>query len=208
MPAGRPRTFDADEALDRALEVFWRQGYEGASLSDLTAAMGVNRPSLYATFGTKEQLFEKVLRRYAEVDMAYARAALDAPTAREAAEEFLRANAEALTRPDRPAGCFSIQGGLSCSAENRPIAELLASARLAGERAMADRFARAVREGDLPVGTDPADLARYLMVVSEGLAVHAAAGVGREGLRRAAEIALRAFPGPPPDRGTSAGRAR
>jgi AcrR family transcriptional regulator len=197
MPAGRPRTFDADKALDRAVEVFWRQGYEGASLSDLTAAMGVNRPSLYATFGTKEQLFEKALRRYAEIDMEYARTALAAPTAHEVAEEFLRRNAEALTLPDRPAGCFSIQAGLSCSPDNQSISEILATARRAGEQAMADRFARAVREGDLPADTDPADLARYITVVSEGQAVHAAAGADREGLRRVAEIALRAFPGRP-----------
>jgi AcrR family transcriptional regulator len=75
---GRPRFFDAEAALDRAVEVFWRQGYEGASLSDLTAAMGINRPSMYAAFGNKDDLFRRAVARYAEINMAYARASLHA----------------------------------------------------------------------------------------------------------------------------------
>ncbi len=94
-PIGRPRGFDADQALDRALEIFWRQGYEGASLSDLTEAMGITKTSMYAAFGNKRDLFDKALARYAEVDMAYLRAALAAPTARQVAETFLRENVKA-----------------------------------------------------------------------------------------------------------------
>jgi AcrR family transcriptional regulator len=194
MAAGRPREFDPDTALDRAVEVFWKQGYEGASLSDLTAAMGIGRPSMYATFGTKEQLFEKALARYAAVDMAYARAALEAPTAREVAEMFLRSNAEALTLPDRPHGCLSIQAGLACSPANAAVADTLAASRRGGERMMCERFARAVAEGDLPADVDPADLARFVMVFSEGQAVHAAAGADRAELMRTVEVALRAWP--------------
>jgi len=193
VPGGRPRTFDAEQALDRAVEVFWRQGYEGTSLTDLTTAMGVNRPSLYAVFGSKEDLFRKAFARYAERDMAYARAALGKPTAFEVAQALLRDNAAALTRPGRPAGCLSIQGGLSCGSANRAIAEFLAASRLAGEKALAGRFARAVTDGDLPRDADPAALARYLMVVTEGQAVHAAAGTSRSQLEQSAEIALRAF---------------
>ncbi|PRY12091.1 TetR/AcrR family transcriptional regulator [Kineococcus rhizosphaerae] len=192
---GRPRGFDADAALDRAVEVFWRHGYEGASLSDLTEAMGVNRPSLYAAFGDKEQLFHRAVARYAEVDMAYARAALAEPTAARVVAAFLRANVEALTRPDRPAGCLSIQGGLACGRDNGQVAEFLAASRLAGEATFADRFATAVADGDLPAGTDPATLARFVMAVSEGHAVHAAAGVGRADLLASVEFALRAVPG-------------
>jgi len=99
----------------------------------------------------------------------------------------------ALTRPGRPAGCLSIQGGLSCGSANRAIAEFLAASRLAGEKALAGRFARAVTDGDLPGDADPAALARYLMVVTEGQAVHAAAGISRSQLEQSAEIALRAF---------------
>ena len=191
---GRPRAFDVDAALDRAVEVFWRFGYEGASLSDLTAAMGINRPSLYAAFGGKEELFRKAVARYAETELAYAREALAQPTAYRVAEALLRGQLDALTQPGRPAGCLSIQGGVSSGPANAGIAEFLATSRLAGEAALAERFARALEEGDLPEGTDPAALARFLHVVQEGRAVHAAAGLGRDMLEQSAEFALRAIP--------------
>ncbi|MGW4880130.1 TetR/AcrR family transcriptional regulator [Streptomyces sp. NPDC004262] len=192
---GRPRGFDADAALDRAVEVFWRQGYEGASLSDLTEAMGINRTSMYAAYGNKEELFRRAVARYAEADMAYARDALARPTAYAVVEAFLRANADALTRADRPPGCLSVQGGLAEGGDNGHIAGFLAESRLAGERALAGRLARAVAEGDLPADTDPAALARYVMVVSEGNAVHAAAGAERAALHATVDLALRAVPG-------------
>ncbi|AGL18956.1 TetR/AcrR family transcriptional regulator [Actinoplanes sp. N902-109] len=191
---GRPRSFDTDVALARATEVFWRHGYEGASLTHLTAAMGINRPSMYAAFGNKDELFRRVVARYAETDMAYAREALEQPTARAVIAAFLHANVDALTRTDRPAGCLSIQGGLACATGNGGVAEFLAASRLAGEARLAERLARAVTEGDLPAGTDPAALARFVMAVSEGHAVHAAAGVDRAGLHASAEIALQAVP--------------
>lgn len=191
---GRPREFDVDAALDRAVEVFWRHGYEGTSLHDLTAAMGINRPSLYAAFGNKEALFRRAVARYAETDLAYAREAFEQSTAHAVIETFLRANVEALTRPGRPAGCLSIQGGLSCATDNAHIAGFLAASRLAGEAALATRLARAVDEGDLPVDTDPAALARFVMAVSEGHAVHAAAGVDRASLHASVTIALQAVP--------------
>ncbi|MGW2914015.1 TetR/AcrR family transcriptional regulator [Streptomyces asoensis] len=191
---GRPRGFDADEALDRAVEIFWRQGYEGASLTDLTEAMGINRTSMYAAFGNKEELFHRAVARYAEADMAYAREALTEPTAYEVVESFLRANADALTRADRPSGCLSVQGGLAEGGESGRIARFLADSRLAGEHALARRLASAVEEGDLPAGTDPDALARYVMVVSEGNAVHAAAGATRAALHATVDIALRALP--------------
>nr|BFE55476.1 TetR/AcrR family transcriptional regulator [Dactylosporangium thailandense] len=192
--AGRPRGFDADAALDRAIEVFWRHGYEGASLADLTEAMGINRPSLYAAFGNKEELFRRAVARYAEADMAYARRALAEPTAYTVIERFLRDNADALTRDDRPAGCLSIQGGLATGSDDGQAARFLAASRLAGEGALAGRLARAVDEGDLPPGTDPVALARFVMVVSEGNAVHAAAGVSRDALHATIDIALTAIP--------------
>jgi AcrR family transcriptional regulator len=199
-PKGRPRGFDADAALDRAAEVFWRQGYEGTSLSDLTAAMGINRPSMYAAYGNKDELFRRAVARYAEVDMAYAREALAEPTAYAVIETFLRRNADALTRPDRPPGCLSIQGGLAAGSDDGAVAEFLAASRRSGEAALARRLARAVDEGDLPPGTDPDVLARYVMVVSEGNAVHATAGVGKAGLDAVIDLALRAVPAPVGDR--------
>ena len=193
MPGGRPRTFDADDALERAVEVFWRYGYEGASLHELTAAMGVNKPSLYAVFGSKEELFRRAVARYAEIDMAYARKALEQLTARDVLRTLLHDNVDALTQPGRPPGCLSIQGGVSCGPDNAGVAEFLAASRLAGEQALADRLARAVDEGDLAATSDPTALARFVMTFSEGQAVHAAAGAQRDQLRQSADIALTAF---------------
>jgi AcrR family transcriptional regulator len=193
MAGGRPRTFDAEAALDRAVEVFWRHGYEGTAVSELTAAMGVNKPSLYAVFGTKEQLFHQVVKRYAERELAYFRDALALPTAVEVVRDYLDRNAAALTRPDRPRGCLSIQGGLSSSPANSTVTQFLATSRLAGEHALAQRLTQARSDGDLPADADPAALARLVMVVSEGQAVHAAAGATQEELQQSADIALKAF---------------
>ncbi|MET7879310.1 TetR/AcrR family transcriptional regulator [Micromonospora sp. DT68] len=190
---GRPRGFDEETVLDRATEVFWRHGYEGASLSDLTKAMGINRPSLYATFGNKEQLFERAFTRYRDTQAANARAALDKPTAYASIEAFLRASADGLTDRAHPAGCFSIQGGLACSPENARISEILAAGRAATEAALEERLTRAATEGDLPDGVDPRALARFVMALSEGHAVHAAAGASREDLQASVAIALRAL---------------
>ncbi|MCW2524712.1 MAG: TetR family transcriptional regulator [Frankiales bacterium] len=193
MAGGRPRTFDAETALDRAADVFWRQGYEGTAVSELTAAMGVNKPSLYAVFGTKEELFQQVVRRYAETELAYFRDALALPTALEVVRDYLNRNAVALTRHDRPRGCLSIQGGLSSSPANNTVSQFLATSRLTGERALAARLTQARADGDLPADADPAALARFVMVVSEGQAVHAAAGATSEELQQSAAIALQAF---------------
>jgi AcrR family transcriptional regulator len=190
---GRPRAFDEEAVLGRAAEVFWRHGYEGASLSALTSAMGINRPSLYAAFGNKEQLFQRAFARYHEIQVAGARAALDRPTAYAAVKSFLRAGADGLTTGDHPAGCLSIQGGLACSPENTRISEILAAGRAATEAALVERLSRAAEEGDLPDGVDARALARFVMALSEGHAVHAAAGASRDDLQASVDIALRAL---------------
>ena len=196
---GRPRAFDEQTVLDRAAEVFWRHGYEGASLSSLTSAMGINRPSLYATFGSKEELFRRAFARYHETNLANARAALEQPTAYAAVDSFLGASADGLTADDHPAGCLSIQGGLSCSPENTRISEMLAAGRAATETALEERLSRAAKEGDLPEGVDSRALARFVMALSEGHAVHAAAGASREDLQASVDVAMRVLnlaPGP------------
>ncbi|MFY1653831.1 TetR/AcrR family transcriptional regulator [Solwaraspora sp. WMMB762] len=196
-PAGRPRAFDEEAVLDRATEVFWRYGYEGTSLSTLTAAMGINRPSLYAAFGSKEQLFQRAFARYHETQLAAVRAALDQPTAYAAIAAFLRASADKLTSAGHPGGCLSVQGGLTCSPENTRISQVLAAGRAATEAAVAERLSRAAEEGDLPDGVDARALARFVMALSEGHAVHAAAGASREELQASVDIALRAVVGAP-----------
>lgn len=195
---GRPRAFDTDAALDKAIEVFWRQGYEGTSLTDLTDAMQINRPSLYNAFGNKEETFKLAIDRYARVDMAYVDTALEAATAYEVASRYLHDNVEAVTTPGRPPGCLSIQGGLTASPEDDRVVRYLAERRAAGEARFAERFARAIADGDLDASEDPAELAKYVNTVSAGLAVQAAGGATRADLLRVVARALRSFPGAPP----------
>jgi AcrR family transcriptional regulator len=193
---GRPREFELDAALDRAIDVFWRQGYEGTTLDDITNAMKISRPSLYAAFGNKEETFKRAVERYAVVDMAYIDDAIAEPTARLVAEHYLRSNVRAITQPGKPAGCLSIQGGLSGSPEHHRVVLFLSESRRAGEARFAARFQQAMDDGDLPVSEQADDLAKYLATVTAGLAVQAASGVSRPELQSVAQRALLAFPGP------------
>jgi AcrR family transcriptional regulator len=192
---GRPRAFDPDTALEAALRVFWKKGYEGTALSDLTAAMGINRPSIYATFGNKEALFRKALDRYSERMTNYTAEALKLPTARAVAERLMVGTADLLSCPENPKGCLMVQGALACGDEADPIRKELITRRATGEAALRERFARAKAEGDLPAGTDAGDLARYVMAVMHGMSVQVAGGASREELQGVIDLALRAWPG-------------
>jgi AcrR family transcriptional regulator len=191
---GRPREFDTDVALEQAMRVFWKQGYEGASLSDLTGAMGITRTSMYAAFGSKAELFHRAVERYAAGPGSYAAAAREKATAREVATTFLHGAAETTTRPGLPSGCLSVQGALAVSPGDDAIRASLADWREAEIVLLRDRLARAQDEEDLPTSADPSVLARFLMTVSNGIAVQAAGGAGREDLRQVADTALRAWP--------------
>jgi len=194
MPAGRPRDFDTEKALDRALLVFRKKGYEGASLADLTKAMGINRPSLYAAFGNKEDLFRKALDRYVGQVSCFIHTALNQKTAREVVEKLLFGLADAQTDPRYPQGCLTITGGLACGEEAEPIRKELMNRRAGTEIALCDRLKRAKSEGDLPASANPADLARYIATVIQGMSVQAASGASRKELRRVAELTLQAWP--------------
>jgi AcrR family transcriptional regulator len=194
MPVGRPRSFDIDEALDRALEVFWRKGYEGASLSDLTGAMGINRPSLYAAFGNKEALFRKAIDRYVAGPACHVREALREPTARAVVERLLHRSIDLITDSQNPHGCFMVQSALACGDTADAIRQEMVKRRAADEVALRERLERAIAEGDLPSDSVPADLARYVAIVAHGLAVQAASGATRDELRRAATMAMRIWP--------------
>lgn len=193
-PVGRPRGFCADTALDRALDVFWRKGYEGATLPDLTEAMGINRPSLYAAFGNKEALFRRALDRYAERMGGRLREALNVPTARAAAERLLLAVADGCEAdPNRPRGCLLVHGALACSGDAESVRQELIARRAGTERALRERFEQAVATGELTIG-QPADLARFVATVLEGMAVRTSGGATVDDLRRIAETAMRAWP--------------
>jgi AcrR family transcriptional regulator len=189
---GRPRAFDPDVALDRAMHVFWAKGYEGASLSSLTRAMRINRPSLYAAFGNKKQLFRKALDRYMDGPVAYFAKALEVPKARDVVEQIFLGTARMAGDPRTPAGCLMVQGALACG--NASARQEVAARRAAAEVALRGRLQRAKREGDLPKNADPAELAHYVMTVVRGMAVQSAGGASRDQLHRVAQIALRAWP--------------
>src|SRR5437870_11047236 len=191
-PRGRPRGFDPDAALERAMHVFWAKGYEGASLSDLTRAMRINRPSLYAAFGNKEQLFRKVLDRYMDGPVAYFGKALAAPKGRDVVEEICLGTDSTGDGPRIQAGCLMVQGALACG--DASVRREVAARRAKAEVALRRRLQRAKRGGDLPKNADPAELAHYVMTVVRGMAVQSAGGASRDQLRRVAQIALRAWP--------------
>ncbi len=194
MANGRPREFDTELALDRAMELFWRKGYEGTSLSDLTETLGITRPSLYAAFGNKEALFRSVLKRYEAKVVTYRPKALNAPTAKAVAREMLEGAANLFGDKSKPAGCLGVQGALASSEEADPIRRELIANRTAGERALRQRLKRAKAEGDLAADSNPASLARYLSVVVYGMAVLAAGGASRKDLLQVSEIALQNWP--------------
>ena len=191
---GRPRGFDVDEALERAMRVFWERGYEGASLAELTGAMGITKTSMYAAFGNKEQLFRKALQRYGAGPAAYATLALAEPTARAVAVAFLRGAVRTTTPPSGPYGCMAVQGALATSEDSRPVRDLLVDWRNDAGVRLEERFRRAVDEGDLPGDADPRRLARFVMTVAFGLAVQAANGLGPAELDEIVDTALLGWP--------------
>ncbi|GII59528.1 TetR family transcriptional regulator [Planotetraspora thailandica] len=192
MAGGRPREFDFDKALDQALDVFWEHGYEGTSMARLEAAMGLGRASLYAAFGSKDDLFRKVLNRYREETQPTA-AALEEPTVRDAVREYLHRNVDAITSPSHPHGCLIVGSALRCSPENADIAATLAELRRVTTQTLQDRFEQGRSEGDTSVTLAPAELAQYVSAISEGLSVRAASGVSRQTLHTIVDVALRAL---------------
>ena len=194
MIMGRPRTFDMDQALDQALQVFWEKGYAGTSISDLTEAMGINPPSLYAAFGNKEKLFKKALDRYEDLRDQILEEAFAAPTAREAVTRLLEGTAERLSDKCNPRGCLIVQGALSGGEECEAVKQDLAFRRAGVEALIRKRLKRAKREGDLPSDADAATLARFVATVMHGMAVQAAGGVAAKELRAIVNTALRAWP--------------
>ena len=194
MPRGRPREFDTEKALDAALLLFWRRGYEGTSLAALTGAMGINVPSLYAAFGNKERLFKRVVDRYIQKPASYLPKALKEATARQAAEKLLKGAIEMVMHPSHPDGCLLVHGALASGPEAESIRKELSLRRAGAESAVRRRLERAIADGDLPHGADPAKLARYLITIVWGMSVQAAGGATRAQLRDIAEQAMERWP--------------
>jgi AcrR family transcriptional regulator len=189
---GRPRAFDTERALDCAMLLFWRKGYVATTLADLTDAMGINRPSFYAAFGSKEALFRKVLDRYFAGPSRYLEEGLREATARATVEHLLRGVVNMLTNPRTPSTCMWVHGALSCGDD--PLQAEFDAQRAAGHADLRARFQRAVVEGDLSKETDTDALARFIQTINFGLTVQASTGATRKQLLRVVENVLLAWP--------------
>jgi AcrR family transcriptional regulator len=187
---GRRLTFDIDDALDAAMKVFWEKGYEGASLDDLTEAMGIGRPSLYHSFGCKEQLFRQVLRRYERQKLGFVWRALRLPTVREVIPAFVGGFLKLATCPLAPKGCLGTHAAIACSDEAAPIRTHIMWRRDVYLRALSRRFRKARADGDIPSNADPAVLAAYVVTIVNGLALQAKYGLDDMLLNKTASMAM------------------
>jgi AcrR family transcriptional regulator len=178
------------------MEVFWERGYEGTSIGDLSAAIGVHPPSLYAAFGSKEDLFREAVALYDTLEGTATQDVLDeAPTARAAVEAMLRLHVEHYTYPDKPTGCMIVLAATTWTPHNEAVREYLAGLRMKTHVALRERFARGIADGDVPPGIDIEALAAYFNTVLEGLSIQARDGVSREAMNVIVDCALAAWPG-------------
>jgi AcrR family transcriptional regulator len=191
---GRPREFCVDHALAQALRVFWSKGYEGTSLTDLTEAMGITRPSLYAAFGNKESLFRKALDLYEREKMHYVGEALAQPTARGVAETMLRGAVENVTSCDEPHGCLRVIASVACGEEAQSIRDEVMERGKVIHQSIIERFARAKAEGDLSEHVDVEGLTDLLKAVVQGISIQAGQGASREELDRLVTTGLTMWP--------------
>jgi AcrR family transcriptional regulator len=199
MVRGRPREFDPDETLDQVLVLFWRDGFDGASMQDLADSVGVSKPSLYAAYGNKEALFLAALERYASTHGGRQAAELDAePDVRVAVQRMLEhvVDAPAPGNCGQPAGCMVVMSSALCDAPHVPVAvqESVRGMLQLSADALACRLQRAAADGALPAGTDPRALAEYFSAVMCGLSVQARSGVDRAVLRQVVATAMQAWP--------------
>jgi AcrR family transcriptional regulator len=192
---GRPREFCVDEALAAALRVFWSKGYEGTSLSDLTEAMGITRPSLYAAFGNKEALFRQALDLYEREKMAYVGQALEEPTARGVAKWLLEGALATVAGQDGPCGCLRVISSTACGTEAQSIREDVLKRGRAVHEALVARMQRAIDEGDFVGPTNAEAITKYLIAILQGMAVQAGSGSTHAELEDVVETALAIWPG-------------
>lgn len=193
-PKGRPRSFDRNAALHQAMLVFWRQGYESTSISDLTAAMGLTPPSLYTAFGDKERLFLEAVEHYSAGPGNAAGLFALGTSARGTVSKFLEANAIELTRPGQPRGCMVIAAAVNGSAGSARVQEALRKRREAVERGLVDWMVRGRKSGELPDGTNTKALAKFYYAVVEGMTLQARDGASRRDLLSVASRAMQAWP--------------
>lgn len=188
-PRGRPRAFDRDEVLAKAAQTFWRLGYEGASIADLTAAMGITPQSLYAAFTSKADLYREALAWYQTHVGASAARALEEPDVAAALARVLRDSAREFSRPGRPHGCMVSTAVLTCAAENEPVARHVSGLRNGMLDALKARIERGIADAQLRKGTDPEALARFVGAMIQGMSVQAQDGASEAALLAIADHA-------------------
>ncbi len=192
---GRPWSFDRDAALEKAMIVFWRQGYEATSVSDLTAALGIAPPSLYGAFGDKKRLFLAAVQHYLDQSGGGGVSIIrSAPTARQAVLDLLQGAAHGYTRPGLPPGCLLVSGAMNLPADADDVRETMVTLRSAVEKELRRKLQAAIRSGELPSDTNAAALAAFFMSVSHGMSLGAQDGATRAMLLAVAEQAMRAWP--------------
>lgn len=193
---GRPRGFDREAALKTAMQVFWLRGYEGASLSDLTRAMGINAPSLYAAFGCKEALFEEALALYEEAEGTAPRRLLeDASTAKQGFAAMLRFYADNYVNPNKPPGCMVVLSAIVGTPETKSLGGVMRTARRRALEVMAGRIRRGITEGDVPAGADAMAMATFYTTLAQGMSIQARDGATKKQLLATVETALAAWDG-------------
>jgi AcrR family transcriptional regulator len=193
-PRGRPLAFSQDQALEKALQVFWARGYEGTSMAELVEALGINKPSIYATFGNKEVLFNKALEKYMTGPASFVGEAMNEPTAKQVAEKFLTGAVTFFTDKSHPLGCMIVQGALTCGQGSALIQQTLMAHRWKLEERFKQRFDLAKKLGDLPAHTQSADLAKYLTTLHQGMSVQSTSGASKQELLAVVQLALQNWP--------------
>jgi len=191
---GRPREFDRDAALRRAMELFWERGYEATSLDDLTRVMGIGKPSLYAAFGCKEDLFREALALFDATSGAETNRALrEEPTARRAVEAMLLGNAQYHAGRGKPAGCMIVLAAALGSPQSRPVRDHAAELRRGGRESLRRRVEQGIADGDVPAGTDAARVAAFYTAVLHGMSIEARDGASRKVLHSIVDTAMDAW---------------
>jgi len=193
---GRPRSFDRDEALTRATMVFWKHGYDATSVAQLTKAMRIGAPSMYAAFGDKRALFEEALSHYMKTYGSFMVRAFEEPNVRVAIEQLLRNAAAMFTSPDHPRGCMLITAATNCAPESVTIAKRLRDIRAHTVQALEARIAGAIKHGQLAADVDARALALYVSTVLQGLSAQARDGATRAELEMIVQTAMAAWPRP------------
>jgi AcrR family transcriptional regulator len=193
-PRGRPLAFNQDEALDKALNVFWARGYEGASMTELTEVLGINKPSIYAAFGNKEALFRKALARYVTGPAAFVGEAMKEPSVRQVVEKFLTQAVDFFSDKSTPNGCMIVQGALTCGQSSSAIQQELVAYRSSIETTLAKRFELAKKQGDLLPDGNTKQLAKYIATIHQGMSVQATSGATREELLTIVDMVLQNWP--------------